>query len=414
FPDSKDYKTQSEFSIFSFDFFAPKPTSSFSPRPFTVPLFYKLASSDPCRMVMLQKVIHCISVITLVVSILMYLSKKWIKLLSLCLLLYFFTWWNIVGWTGNILSESLSLSFMLLWFAIILCYYRKQSWINFLLLTIVTILLSFTRDTWPYIILLYSIINILILKLFNKNVLKQGVAFFVFSICLFLAQNYSSSRGERYKLPVFNSIAGRIAQNDSYLLWFENEGMPLIEKLKKDFRGILIDEKENRSIVYSKYNDPEYVLLNNWILKDGKKVYQKFILTHWSYFLLFDQTFDQSNRIFCSNLQDYTQKPKDFFLNADSTFPYFSLLPCILLIVLIALLMLVKRNMIFIFPVLVAILFTVNALISYNADALEVKRHLFVTQIVLEFISLLSLLLLLDNMHLIKDLFNKIKKVNAV
>ena len=186
FSDSKDYKRQSEFSVFCLEFYAPKPSANFSPRPFTVPLFYKIASSDPYKMILLQKIIYCISVIFLVFSILVYLSKKWIKLLALFILLYFFTWWNIVGWTSNILSESLSLSLMFLWFAVILFYYKKQSWVILSILIFVTIFLSFTRDTWPYIILLFSIINIIILKFYSKVLLKQSIVFFIFNSKLYI------------------------------------------------------------------------------------------------------------------------------------------------------------------------------------------------------------------------------------
>lgn len=57
FPDSKDYKLQSECSILSIDFFCPKPTDSFAPRPFTIPLVYKIAQANPYWMVMIQKMI---------------------------------------------------------------------------------------------------------------------------------------------------------------------------------------------------------------------------------------------------------------------------------------------------------------------------------------------------------------------
>ncbi len=407
FPDSKDYKTQSEFSLFSLDFFAPLPSPGFSPRPFTVSLFYKIVLSDPYKMIFLQKAVYSISVLAFIYSFLMYLSNRWVKLMTFYILLYFFTWWSIVGWTENILSESLSMSFMFLWFTVILYYYKKQSLFSFFILVFITFLFSFTRDTWPYIILLFSLINLLLVKFNGKNLLKQSAIFLLFSVSVFFIQNYTASRGERYKLPVFNSIAERVSKKDEYLLWFKNEGMPLADKLKADFKNINIDDEENRQIVYSKYDDSEYKPLFNWIVKDGKKVYQKFLLTHWSCFFLSDQDSEQKNRIFCSNLQGYTKKPEGFFLNADATFPYFSFLSCVIFITLALVLILLKRDVIFLFPISLAILFTANALISYNADALEVKRHLFITQIVLEFICLTSLFLILDNVRLLKTVIKK-------
>lgn len=348
-------------------------------------------------MILLQKITYCFSVIILIFSILNYLSNKWIKILSLYLLLYFFTWWNIVGWTGNILSESLSMSLLFLWFSIILLYYRSQSFTNLFLLIGVSIFLAFTRDTWPYIILAFSIIN-LFFFIFYKNIsIKKNFVIFIFSIALFCIQNSTSNLGERYKLPVFNSIVGRISQNNDYIQWFKKEGMPMTENITKDFRGISIDEHENRQKVYSKYNDSTYTKLFSWILRDGKVTYQKFLLTHWSYFFLFDQSEKQNKRIFCSNLSEYIQTPKGFYLNADKTFPYFTLSSTIFFLVIICFLLIKKREKILFFPILLFFLFTINALISYNADALEVKRHLFITQIVLEFINIISLILIIDN-----------------
>ena len=396
FPDSSDYKIQSEYSIFSLDFFSPKPKINLAPRPFTIPLFYKIASSNPYKMIMLQKIAYCFSVIVLIFSILNYLSHQLLKVLSAYLLLYYFTWWNIVGWSDNILSESLSMSILLLWFSIILVYYKHQSSLILFLLICISILLSFTRDTWPYIILVFAILNTLFFVLLKHNLIKGNLVFLVFSIFLFLIQNYTSSIGERYKLPVFNSIVGRVSQNDEYIKWFEDEGMPLSKNIIKDFRGIDIDDDNNRVKVYSKYKDSLYSQLSLWILKDGKAAYQKFLITHWSYFFLFDQTETQRNRIFCSKLLNYTKEPKGFYLQTDKTFPFFSLLSTALFLIIIFLLLIKTRDKILFFPILLFLLFGINALISYNADALEVERHLFITQIVLELINIISLILIIN------------------
>lgn len=396
FADSNDYKIQSQYSLFSIDFYSPKPQVNMAPRPFTVPLFYKLVTSDPYKMVLLQKIIYAISILTLVFSFLNYLSAKFLKISATYLLLYFFTWWNIAGWSNNILSESLSISFMFLWFAMILFYYKKQSLVNLVLLIGISIFLSFTRDTWPYIILLFSIINLLLFVLFKNQSLKKNCVFLIFSVVLFFSQNYTSSVGERYKLPVFNSIAGRIAQNDEYIKWFKNEGMPLSENMVKDFRGIDIDDETNRSLVYAKYSDASYKELFKWITKDGKASYQKFLATHLSYFFLKDQTTKQKDRIFCSNLFGYTLEPKGFHLNADGTFPYFSLSSTIIFLCILMVVIAKHKSEILFFPLLLFILFSVNALISYNADALEVKRHLFITQIILDFTNIISLFLIIN------------------
>jgi hypothetical protein len=396
FPDSQDYRIQSEKSLFSFDFFVPKSHGWYDSRPFSVPLFYKCVNSNPHKMILLQKIIYCFSVFIFIFSFFKHLSNSFIKIVSFYLLLYFFTWWNIVGWSNVILSESLSMSLMFLWLAVILIYYNKQSMSNLILLIFISIIFSFTRDTWPYIIVAFATINIILFLFFKNTALKKNIIFFVFSITLFLIQNYTSNIGERYKIPLFNSIAGRVSQNDSYIDWFKKEGMPMSENLVKDFRGINIDDGDKRLIAYSKYNDTSYVKLFNWILKDGKKKYQKFMISHLSYFFLKDQNKLQTDKIFSTTLSEYIPKPKNFYIKASGTFPYFSISAVFMFLGFLFLLFFYNKSKILLFPIIISLLFTINAFISFNADALEVIRHLFVTQIVLDFIGIISICILSD------------------
>lgn len=316
------------------------------------------------------------------------------------MLLYFFTWWNIVGWSDVILSESLSMSFMFLWIATILNYYKKRSGLNLFFLIVTSFFLSFTRDTWPYIIFLFSIITILIYLVIEKKLCKKNFLLAFFSIILFVFQNYTSTVGERYKLPLFNSIVGRVVQNEESVKWFKDEGMPLTENIVRDFKGVNIDEDANRELVYAKYSDTTYRKLFSWILKDGKSVYQKFLVTHWSYLFLLDQNEKQRGRIFCSNLFGYTQNPQGFSVYSDKTFPNFTITSLILLMIILCVFSFLNNSKIIYFPVLLVILFSVNSIISYNADALEVRRHLFITQIIIEFLNILSVILVLDNFYL--------------
>ncbi len=114
FADPQDYLRQSNYPLFSKEFYIPEPAMWFTPRPFTVPLFYKLAGSEPERMLYFQKAFYCFSVGVFVVCVLRFLAHHVLKLVMALVLFFFFTWWNIVGWSNNILSESISFSFFLL------------------------------------------------------------------------------------------------------------------------------------------------------------------------------------------------------------------------------------------------------------------------------------------------------------
>ena len=187
YPDVNDYKVQSEASLFSSDFYAPRPKPGiwFFPRPFTVPLFLKIAGSDPVKLITLQKYMYCACVICLLLAFLQYITYPFIKIIAQFGLLFFFTWWNIVGWHHIPLSESLSISLMFLWFGSILFHYKKQNILTFIFFIVVSFLLSFTRDTWPYIILSFCALNIFISKWLIPGSFKKSIGLFLFSVCLF-------------------------------------------------------------------------------------------------------------------------------------------------------------------------------------------------------------------------------------
>lgn len=398
FPDSFDYILQSKSSLFSSDFYSPKPLDDFDPRPFTIPLFLKLVNSDPVNMVLLQRIMYVLFVFVLISVISKQIINPIIKILLQYSLLLFFLWWQMVGWTSSVVSESLSTSFMFLWFAAILFYYSKPNIPRLIGLIIVSILFSFTRDTWPYIILLFAFLNLLVFVFIDKPKWKINAYFLIFSIGLFFFQNYTSSVGERYKLPVFNSIVGRVSQNHEYMDWFKHQGMPMTEKIEADFKGVDIDSDIGRPFIYQKYEDSTYLPLFNWVLHEGKSVYQKFMLTHWNYFFLKDQTDEQIQRIFAVNLHKvgYVPQPEEIFIDTVEFFPFFTIWNCLLITIITFILFWKTKKWIFIFPGILLFLFAFNSLISYNADALEVHRHLITSQIMIEFISCIGIAFIFD------------------
>lgn len=398
FTDGSDYINQSKNSLSSLDFFSPGTDSKFAPRPFTVPLFLKMVGSNPFHLVLFQRIFYCLSVLALILAISFSVTNGYVKLIFQFILLYFFTMWDLVGWSGNILSEFLSSTLMLLWFSCVIIFYQKPHRLSIACLVAVSVLLSFSRDTWPYIILMLALLNFIVFKLTNRRAFKLSVFFLLFSITLFMVQNTTANRGERYKFPVFNSIVGRVSKNDSYMDWFKRHGMPMSGEVTRDFRGVDAASGAGRLTICERYYDGSYTPLFEWIRKDGKSVYRNFVISHPGYFFLNDQTKMQVQRLFCVDLHrfGYFQKPEGFFVNAANLFPLFNVWHGMILTALTIMLFFRQKNSICLLPAVLFILFTCNALLSYNADALEVERHLYITQIVLEFTCLISVLFLTD------------------
>ena len=64
---------------------------------------------------------------------------------------------------------------------------------------------------------------------------------------------------------------------------------------------------------------------------------------------------------------------------------------------LCSLLFFMSKDLRFLLPPVLIILTTGNALILYNADAMEVGRHLFITRILMELIGFISISLVLGS-----------------
>ncbi len=406
--DTNDYRLQSQSSLLSADFYAPQPRRWFSPRPFTMSLMYKLVDSDMFEMVLFQKYFYCLSVIALIVVINNYLKNYLVRSINSVFLLFFFTWWNMVGWSGNVSSESISISFLFLWIANILWYYQSYSRFSIICLIFTTILFSFTRDNWPYIVLIFFIVNFAITFFYDKSKTKVNILFISFAICLFAAQNYTSKRGERSVMPVFNSIIVRISQTDKYLEWFKEQGMPDVEEVKADFKNIDVSTNQGVEKVYAVYEDSLYPKLLKWVKDKGVSTYQKFIITHPGYFFFEDQTSAQLERIFMYDIGGYYPKsPGGFFENADNFFPVFNNYVFILLMLICIFIFYKTKSIIDLMPAILGCLFILNTMILYNADAMEVKRHMFMTVTCREFPCILALFIIINY-------FIELKRINDI
>lgn len=394
FADPLDYLHQAKMDVFNSSFFAPIPTDCFSPRPFTVPLFYKLVDAEPYKIIMFQKLIHCICSVLFSFIFVSFIQSKFIKVISFYLLLFLFCWLNIVGWTNNLLSESISNSLLFLWLDLYMLFVAKNSTLITILFCFTCILFSFTRDSWPYVIVMALFISTIQSYFYTKQNFKKNIFVLVFSITLFFVQGYTSKVGERHKLPIFNTVVGRISKNDAYLKWFEQNRMPISNSVKSDFSNIDVDK--NKAFIYSKYQDPNYLPLMEWSAKNGKSIYQLFLLTHPSYFFLSDQTSIQVNRMFCYNIGGYfkqASKSRDY---TDSTFPLWNLATTFLLVITLLFISIYLKTILYSIPSVIAILGAFNALIIYNADTMEVERHLYITQVLIQLLNITCFCFLVD------------------
>jgi len=156
--------------------------------------------------------------------------------------------------------------------------------------------------------------------------------------------------------------------------------------------------------VYALYTAPEYKPFRDWAAGPGKGLYMNFLITHPDYTLLVNEPEDKLSRIPAFNL-NYVAKVNGYSLGAGQCFPFFSPLSWLILILLLSRIFIKTLKPRLLLPILFSLLFLFNVILIYNADTMEVERHLFFTQVMVEFLSIWTVGLLID------ELILKIKSV---
>jgi len=222
------------------------------------------------------------------------------------------------------------------------------------------------------------------------------VALFLYCCLLFVLQQVAVDVGERYKLPIINSIIIRVIPIESYRLWFAENGMPLAAALNDKYPQLDSESRADRQRIYRLYRDTvNYGEFLDWVVRDGRAVYARFLLTHWGYTLLWNETEDKRGRIFAYNLE-YAKEPRGYSVFFERVFPMFNVWASAALCVAVLVANWRQLSPVALLPCNLGLVCVAHAFISYNADALEVERHLLITNILIQMLGLVSSALLID------------------
>ena len=405
YDDAYDYIHQSHQSLLDKSFYFPERKANFYPRPFTVPLFYKMGNSDPETIIIMQKNLHAFCTFFLGYVVLLFLKTTQSKIIFLISWYLLMMWWNILSWTNMLLSESLSISFMFLWIASFLLVFYKRKILPIIFHVLIILLFSFTRDSWPYILIIFYGMFTIIALFWDKKMVKNSVIFLLLSCSIFVVQHKSAQIGQRYRLPIMNNVVFRIVPNKEYLQWFSDVGMPCVDQLKKHYSNLHVYEK-----IYPIYTDLKLSKFSDWAGEEGSSIYTKFIILHPSYLFMLNEKQADLDRIFAYDIV-YTDPDSKYSLIGQYIFPLFNTSIILLLNVFLIYLFIKEKRVIWLLPSVLIAIFTFNAFLLYIADSMEVERHLFVTNIMIQFVGILSCCFILDS-ELCNRILNKRKKFN--
>jgi hypothetical protein len=402
FPDCRYYLYQSTIPLASENFWFPTFSPALIPKPFTIPLLYKIAGSDPDRIIQMQKILHFFSGFLLSSVISIFVRKIALRFILGTAIVIIFCWWNILGWTGLLLSESLSFSFLFIWFSTFLlyCRFNNRTWL--FIHMVAAVLLSFTRDSWPVVLILFYTLSSLVFYFFRHPKMSGSLVLFLLSIVMFNVQQVAVQKGERHRIPILNNIAVRILENTDYLDYFTARGMPQSDSLRKELGGINLRDPNNRGYIYHLYFNNKYAPLNRWIVENGRHTYMSFLISHPAYFFMLHEPPASTGLFFKRNLYGYTEVPLGISRVVDDLFPVVSYLALLIFTVVLVIINLVKKNIIHLQYIVFYMMLVANAVFIYNADSVEVERHLFFNSVFVEILGVITICFIFDNLECLK------------
>ena len=177
--------------------------------------------------------------------------------------------WNHAG-----LSESLSISTMMLILALMIGLLQRWRLPYFLLLIFFFALWVSIHEVNLYLGLLTAII-LFVFGLLRKNFRTFFILSFSIAVMLVINSHLSSLYAlPRWALPLAEVITKRILPAPEYLDYFSNNGMPVTPEL------IALSGRWAHSDNYAILNNPGLREFSKWLFTDGKTVYAKFLVAH--------------------------------------------------------------------------------------------------------------------------------------
>jgi len=262
------YKIASQ-SIFSQSFWIGE-------RPPTIPLFFKLTGTEYGqnydKVVTFQLLFSIVSWGVLALTLAKITKNTIMKPISFAIILAFSLSEEIIMWDYLIISESVSISLMVLFIASSILLLEKWNALRISFLVVISILLVGARENFAYWLLMIGF-SLLILLLVKKHI-KRVLVISVFFILLFLISDSLASASLRWYFPLLNTISIRILPHEEHTAYLEKLGMPVTDALLER-RGLALHQGNPTMI-----EDPELEPFREWIKSEGKQAYIKFL---WFY-----------------------------------------------------------------------------------------------------------------------------------
>ena len=366
FGDTNDYFQIASLSIFS-------PSFWLSVKPPVIPIILKFLGENPKTISTFQLWFSIISWGLLSFVVASALQFDFLKPFAFSIILAFSMSEEIIMWDYLILSDSIALSLLALFFAVSLWTLLKWKGEKAALLIFLAMLMAFARDTFAYVLLMMA--GILFIVFFVSNFKRQFLFVSVVFAIIFLASNALASAGYHWYSPLLNTIGMRILPNPEYLTYFEARGMPVNDALME--RSGQPHHADSVAMAF----DERLESFRIWVRENGHREYIRFL---WFYKAdTIQNVFNDRELIFSPDLYFYTatrfrpiiQNSRLDELLYPNRYGFILFLVANLSAALFSAVAYYEKKTTWMLPIVLILLTYPQAVLIWNADSSDIARH---------------------------------------
>ncbi|MBI3172202.1 MAG: hypothetical protein HYZ25_00675 [Chloroflexi bacterium] len=242
-------------------------------RPLVFPLLLKIAQQDFSTAAALQLGFSILAWTLLGLSVAASLRTRWLAPFAFGLILALSLVRPLAGWDFTMLTESLSVSWFVLFLAAGLWLLRGWRVERVIALIGVGLFLAFTRDTNAYLLLMLAglVFLAVIFRWTGLRALTLSVAF----VSIFLLNNVNADLGGRWVFPFLNVMGRRVLPNPQAVDYFASHcDMPVTSEL------LALEGEFANGQSRAFYNDPNLADFRSWTYSHGKSCYMRWLVSN--------------------------------------------------------------------------------------------------------------------------------------
>ncbi len=240
-------------------------------RPFVFPLLLKISKQDVSTAATLHLGFSILAWSLLALAISASLRPTYLTLLSFGMILALSLVRHLASWDYVMMTESLSVSWFVLFLALGIWLTQKWRTYKVILLVTTAFFLAFTRDTNAYLLLI--LVGMLTFAILLYWIKPQALILVAFFLVIFFFNNYTSNLGGRWIFPLNNVVGKRVLVNKITLKYFKSCGMPATPDLLA-LAGTFANGQDRAF-----YENPALKNYRLWVRENGKTCYMKWLLS---------------------------------------------------------------------------------------------------------------------------------------